>query len=61
MKRSEIAKASKLMKLKTEAMDSSVCMSAEWLIIFGMAQGIEQTMSEFGYEWDGVEFVEVSI
>jgi len=55
----EIARANEIMKRKTEAMDSCVYMSAEWLIIFGMAQGIEQTMSEFGYEWDGAEFVEV--
>lgn len=60
MKRSEIAKASKLMKLKTEARDSAVYMSIHWMFFCGAAQGIEETMLVLGYEWNGVEFAEVS-
>ena len=55
----EIAKASELMKIKTEGANSSVYMSIEWLYFCGMAYGIEEIMIVLGYEWNGSEFVEV--
>lgn len=60
MTNEEIAKANELMKLKTEARDSVVYMSIHWMFFCGAAQGIEEIMLVLGYEWDGVEFVEVS-
>jgi hypothetical protein len=55
----KIAKASELMKRETEARDSSVYMSAEWVLLLGAAQGTEEIMVELGCEkWNGYEFVE---
>ena len=59
MTNKEIAKASELMKIKTEARDSAVYMSIDCVFLDGATQGIAEIMIELGYEWNGSEFVEV--
>ena len=58
MTNKEIKIVNELIKTKTEACNSSVYSSDDWMYFCGAAQGIEEVMIELGYEWNGAEFVE---
>lgn len=60
MTNEEIKIASGYVEMKMKIRDKEPYMSTLWLYFDGEILGIESLMHEFGYKWNGSNFVEVS-
>jgi len=58
MTNEEIKIASEYVEMKMKIRDKEPYMSTLWLYFDGEILGIESLVHEFGYAWNGAEFVE---